>query len=51
MEFSIKNTSADKQRNDCVVVGVFEPNKLSDAAAAVDQVAGGYIAAILKRAT
>ena len=49
MEFSIKNTSADKQRNDCVVVGVFEPNKLSDAAAAVDQVAGGYIAAILKR--
>jgi len=49
MEFSIKNTQAEKQRNDCVVVGVYEPRKLSAAAAAIDQASGGYIASILKR--
>ena len=49
MEFSIKNTQAEKQRNDCVVVGVYEPRKLSAAAAAIDQASGGYIANILKR--
>ena len=49
MEFSIKNTQAEKQRNDCVVVGVYEPKKLSAAAAALDQASNGYIASILKR--
>jgi len=49
MEFSIKNTQAEKQRNDCVVVGVYEPKKLSTAAAAIDQASNGYIASILKR--
>ncbi|HYD33788.1 MAG TPA: leucyl aminopeptidase, partial [Methylophilaceae bacterium] len=49
MEFSIKNIQAEKQRNDCVVVGVYESKKLSAAAAAVDQASGGYIASILKR--
>lgn len=49
MEFSIKNTQAEKQRNDCVVVGVYEPKKLSAAAAAIDQASNGYIASILKR--
>lgn len=49
MEFSIKSTFADKQRNDCVVVGIYEPKKLSAAAAALDQAAGGYLMSILKR--
>jgi leucyl aminopeptidase len=49
MEFSIKSTQAEKQRNDCVVVGVYEPKKLSPAAAAIDQASDGYLAGILKR--
>lgn len=49
VEFSIKNGNPEKQRNDCVIVGVFESRKLSSAAAAVDQAAGGYIAGILRR--
>jgi leucyl aminopeptidase len=49
MEFSIKSTQAEKQRNDCVVVGVYEPKKLSTAAAAIDQASDGYLAGILKR--
>ena len=49
MEFSIKNGNPEKQRNDCVIVGVFESRKLSSAAAAIDHTAGGYIADILRR--
>ena len=32
MEFSIKSGSPEKQRSACVVVGVFEPRKLTLAA-------------------
>ena len=49
MEFSIKSTQAEKQRNDCVVVGVYEPKKLTAAATAIDQASGGYLTGILKR--
>jgi leucyl aminopeptidase len=49
MEFSIKSTQAEKQRNDCVVVGVYEPKKLSAAAAAIDNASDGYLTGILKR--
>lgn len=49
MEFSIKSTQAEKQRNDCVVVGVYEPKKLTAAATAIDQASNGYLAGILKR--
>ena len=36
MEFSIKPGSPEKQRSNCVVVGVFEGGKLSDAAKTLD---------------
>ena len=38
MEFSIKQASPEKQRSGCVVVGVFEGGKLSDAAQALDMI-------------
>ena len=49
MEFSIKNGNPEKQRNDCVIVGVYEGRKLSSAAAAVDTASSGYLAGILRR--
>ncbi len=49
MEFSIKSGSPEKQRTACVVVGVFEPRKLSLAAEVVDAAAGHYLSDILRR--
>lgn len=49
MEFSIKNGNPEKQRIGCVVVGVFTHRKLSAAAAAIDDTAGGYLSGILRR--
>ncbi len=49
VEFSIKNGSPEKQRSACVVVGVFEPRKLSLAADIIDSVAQGYISDIVRR--
>ncbi|HLD09237.1 MAG TPA: leucyl aminopeptidase, partial [Methylophilaceae bacterium] len=49
MEFSIKNGNPEKQRKDCVIVGVFESRKLSVAASMIDQASKGYLAAIVHR--
>jgi len=49
MEFSIKNGNSEKQRNDCVIVGVFESRKLSEAAEAIDLASDGYLSTILRR--
>lgn len=49
MEFSIKNGNPEKQRNACVIVGVFEHRKLSEAAAAIDRVSEGYLSSLLRR--
>src|SRR5687768_3476310 len=49
VEFSIKGGSPERARAACVVVGVFETRKLSDAGAIVDRAARGYISALLKR--
>lgn len=49
MEFSIKNGNPEKQRNDCVIVGVYEGRKQSYAASAIDQASSGYLAGILRR--
>ncbi len=49
MEFSIKNGNVEKQRSDCVIVGVYESRKLSSAAQAIDVASAGYIETILKR--
>ncbi|GAB7563734.1 leucyl aminopeptidase [Methylobacillus methanolivorans] len=48
MEFSIKSGTPEKQRKDCVVVGVFEARKLSTAAEALDRVSDGYLTNILR---
>jgi len=49
MEFSIKNGNPEKQRNACVIVGVFESRKLSTSATAIDRAADGYLGSILRR--
>ncbi|MES1982355.1 MAG: leucyl aminopeptidase [Pseudomonadota bacterium] len=49
MEFSIKPGSPDKQRSDCVVVGVFEGGILSDAALSLNAAANQYLSEILAR--
>ncbi len=49
MEFSIKSGSPEKQRSACVVVGVFEPRKLSLAAEIIDTNAKGYLSDIIRR--
>ncbi|MEK9824692.1 MAG: leucyl aminopeptidase [Methylotenera sp.] len=49
MEFSIKTGSSEKQRHECVMVGVYESQQLSAAAQALDKVSDGYISNLLKR--
>ena len=38
MEFSIKSGSPEKQRSACIVVGVFEPRKLTGPAELIDSI-------------
>lgn len=47
MEFSIKLGSPEKQRSGCVVVGVFEDGKLSDAAHILDKAANHRLSDII----
>ncbi|WP_172601827.1 leucyl aminopeptidase [Sulfuricystis thermophila] len=49
MEFSIKSGNPEKQRTACVVVGVFEPRKLSLPAELIDNAARGYLSELLRR--
>ena len=49
MEFSIKSGSPEKQRSACVVVGVFEPRKLSVPAEVVDNAARNHLSDLLRR--
>lgn len=49
MEFSIKSGNPEKQRSDCLIVGVYESHKLSSPAEALDIASGGYLSAVLKR--
>jgi len=49
VEFSIKSGSPEKQRSACVVVGVFEPRKLTLPAELLDKAANGYISDIIRR--
>jgi leucyl aminopeptidase len=48
MEFSIKTGNPEKQRVDCVIVGVFEGRKLTDAAKILDTVSNKAISSVLK---
>ena len=49
MEFSIKSGSPEKQRSACIVIGVFEPRKLTAAGELVDQASKGYVSDIIRR--
>ena len=49
MEFSVKSGSPEKQRSACIVVGVFEPRRLSSTAEQLDEISEGYISNLLRR--
>ncbi|MEY3220400.1 MAG: hypothetical protein RIT27_1757 [Pseudomonadota bacterium] len=49
MEFSIKSGHPEKQRTACVVVGVYEPRRLSEMAKQIDDVCEGLLSNMLRR--
>jgi len=49
VEFSIKSGAPQTGTSGCLVVGVYEPRKLSSAAAGVDRAARGYLARVVRR--
>ncbi len=49
MEFSVKSGSPEKQRSACIVVGVFEPRRLTAVAEQLDEISEGYISNLLRR--
>ncbi len=49
MEFSIKSGAPQTGASGCLVVGVYEPRKLSAAAAGIDRAARGYLARVVRR--
>lgn len=49
MEFSTKSGSPEKQRTACVVVGVFDPRRLSPAAETLDKASDGFLSTVLRR--
>ncbi len=49
MEFSIKQSSPEKQRSGCVVIGVYEGGKLSTAAQLVDKAAARHLSGLVSR--
>ncbi len=49
MEFSVKSGSPEKQRSACIVVGVYEPRRLSPIGEQLDRISDGYISTLLRR--
>jgi len=49
LEFSIKAGRPEKQKTGCVVAGVFDTRRLTDAAKALDRAGNGYVTSILRR--
>ncbi len=49
MEYSVKSGHPEKQRTACIVLGVFEPRKLTPTAEQLDKVTDGFISNILRR--
>ena len=49
MEFSIKQSSPEKQHSGCVVVGIFEGGKLSTAGQALDKAAKHALGDVVAR--
>ena len=48
MEFSIKSVSPEKQTGACVVVGIYETGKLTDAAKAIDRASDRLVSALIE---
>jgi len=49
MEFNVKSGNPEKQRSACVVVGVFEPRRLSATAEQLDAASDGYLSNLIRR--
>ncbi|NOY62294.1 MAG: leucyl aminopeptidase [Gammaproteobacteria bacterium] len=49
MDFNVKSGLPEKQRTACVVVGIFEPRRLSETAERLDEVSEGFISNIIRR--
>ncbi|WP_395479906.1 leucyl aminopeptidase [Candidatus Curculioniphilus buchneri] len=49
MEFSIQSSSPEKQRNVCIIAGVFESRCLSPVANQLDKISDGYISVLIHR--
>ena len=49
MDFSIKTGHPEKQRSHCIIVGVFEPRRLSASAQKLDEASDGYISQLLRK--
>ena len=49
MEYVVKSGSPEKQRSACVVVGVFEPRRLSSAAAQLDKASNNFLSGLVRR--
>lgn len=49
MEFSIKQSSPEKQRSGCVVIGVYEGGKLSTPAQLLDKAAANHLSDLISR--
>ena len=49
MDFNIKSGSPEKQRTACVIVGVFESRRLSDAAKAIDDASDKHLSNLIRR--
>ncbi len=49
MEFSVKSGHSEKQRTACIVVGVFEPRRLSAPAEHLDKIADGFLSNLIRR--
>jgi leucyl aminopeptidase len=49
MEYSVKSGNAEKQRTGCVIVAVFEPRKLSEAAKHLDTASAGELSNLQRK--
>ncbi len=49
MDFAIKSGSPEKYRGDCIVVGVFESRKLTEAAKSLDEACKGYLGKVVNQ--
>jgi len=49
MEFIVKSGNPEKQRTACVVVGIFEPRRLSSAAEQLDKASDGFLSSLIRR--